>query len=882
MTDGPTGTPTAWHALPGDAVLDRLDTTHHGLSDDEATARLGQHGPNRLPEPRPVNALTLLLRQFRSPLILVLVVAGAATLLLREYADSAVILSVLVINAIIGFTQERRADRSVQALMALTSPTAVIRRDGRTRTVEAATLVPGDVVVVAAGDRVPADLRLLDASGLRADESLLTGESRTVAKATEPDTVDRLAADRRSMLHLGTTVTTGRAVGVVVETGSGTVLGGIALDVGGQERPPTPLQRRMTRFANLIAVLVLVTSSLVYGLGVAVGGDPVTLLLVAVALAVAVVPEDLPAALTIVLSVGVRRMARRRVIVRTLPAVETLGSTTVIGSDKTGTLTENRMRAVMLWTAAGQRPFDDVDRDTDAAVDALLRTVVLSNDARLPDVGDPTELALLAAADAKGLDPTDVRDGTTVLLDVPFRTEQQSSHVVVDDGGALQHVKGAPERLIDLADTLLSASGKTVPLDRAAAAAAARAMAAAGLRVLATGHMRRDDVPDADAGPPSGLTLTGLIGLQDPPRAGVADAIARCRRAGVRVMMITGDHPETAVAIARQLGIAEPDGPVRAVTGAELARTDDATLATLVADTAVFARVAPDHKLRIVRALQAQDEVVAVTGDGVNDAPALKAADLGVAMGRDGTDVAREAADMILVEDDFTAIVDAVEQGRVVFDNLRKATYFLLSTGAAAIVALTVATVSGMPLPYTPAGLLWLNVVTNGLQDVALAFERGEPDVLDRPPRGRRESIVPFGLWERTVLTGATMALGSLWLARWAADAGLDADAQRGAALSTLVVAMALHAYNARSVRRSILATDPRTNRLLLGSVLGSLAVHVAALGWEPTRTLLRVAPIGAGAWGRIALVALAVVAVSEVHKRLRPADGPAADRRSR
>ncbi len=863
----------AWHALDGTETLARLATGPEGLTAEEAAARLAEHGPNRLPEPEPAGALTLLARQFRSPLILVLVAAAVATLALREYADSTVILTVLVLNALIGFSQERRADRSVQALMALTSPTAVVRRDGRAATVDAATLVPGDVVVLAAGDRVPADLRLLEASGLRADESLLTGESHTVAKSTDPVPAERLAADRRSILHLGTTVTTGRAVGAVVATGAGTVLGGIATDVGGQERPPTPLQRRMTRFANLIAVIVLATSVAVYGLGVAVGGDPTTLLLVAVALAVAVVPEDLPAVLTIVLSVGVRRMARRRVIVRTLPAVETLGSTTVIGSDKTGTLTENRMRATTVWTAAGERELEGADPGADAALDALLRTAVLTNDARLPDVGDPTELALLTAADDAGLPPDGVRDRADVLLDVPFRSEQQSSHVVVDDGGPLQHVKGAPERLIALADTVLTADGTTEPLDRAAASAVARRLAADGLRVLATAHVRRDDVPDADAGPPAGLTLTGLVGLQDPPRPGVADAIARCRRAGVRVLMITGDHPDTATAIARQLGIADTDAAA-AITGDELARTDDATLARRVRDTDVFARVAPDHKLRIVRALQAQGAVVAVTGDGVNDAPALKAADLGIAMGRDGTDVAREAADMILVEDDFTAIVDAVEQGRVVFDNLRKATYFLLSTGAAAIVALTLATVTGLPNPYTPAALLWLNVVTNGLQDVALAFERGEPDVLDRPPRERRDGIVSGVLWERTALIGTTMALGSLWLFHWAGDVGLTPDARRGAALTTLVLGMAVHAYNARSVRRSIVASDPRTNRLLLGSVLGSVALHVAALHWAPTRTLLRVAPVEGAGWARMLLVAALVVLVSELHKRLRPVDG--------
>jgi len=878
----------AWHALGTADALERLDSSRSGLSRVEAAERLERFGENRLVAEPPVSDLVLLVRQFRSPLILILLVATAVTVLLQEYADAAVIVAVLVLNTVIGFTQERRADRSVHALMSLASPTAVVVRGGRRERIDAVALVPGDIVALEAGDRVPADLRVLDASALRGDESLLTGESSPVEKCSDPVDAGVLAAERRSMLHMGTTVAAGRALGLVVGTGSRTVLGSIAEHMGQQERPPTPLQRRMTRFANIIAVAVLGSTVLAFGLGVALGGSPSEMFLTAVALAVAVVPEGLPVAFTIAMALGVRRMAQRRVIVRTLPAVETLGSTTVIGSDKTGTLTENRMTVTSMWTPAGwshvgddtlpvdgtSRPIDPDVLARDTPLHELLRTAVLANDASLGEdeergVGDPTEIALLVAGVRCGLDPEGVRQGSRILLDVPFSAEQRSSFVVVDEDGPMLRLKGAPERVVELSSTMLGPDGAEHPLDAEAVLAAAAQMAGRGLRVLATAQRRVADGLSADDPAPGDLVLTGLVGMQDPPRTGVRDAIARCRSAGIRVIMITGDHPATARAIASDLGIVAGED-ANVVTGVEVERADDATLAALVLRTPVFARVAPDHKLRITLALQQHGEVVAVTGDGVNDAPALKAANIGVAMGRDGTDVAREASDMVLTDDDFVAIVAAVEEGRVVFDNVRKVTYFLLSTGMASIVAILTAIATGLPLPYTPAALLWLNVVTNGLQDVALAFEPGEPDVLDRPPRARREGIVSRVLWERTVITGTAMALGSLWLFTWAIDRGLSADAQRGAALTTFVVAMALHAYNARSERRSILASDPRTNPLLLGAVLGALIIHVAALYWGPTQALLRIAPFGAGGWSRMVAVALVVVGLSELHKWLR------------
>ncbi len=898
MTQRDTGqTPTRdtahdWHARTAAEVCAELDVDpRRGLTSAEANERLERHGPNVLEREKPRTALQVLLAQFASPLISILVVAFVVTILIDEYTDAAVIAAVLVINASIGFVQERRAERSVDALMALAAPRSSVLRDGHVVDVDASELVPGDVVELTSGTRVPADLRLVRATTLDVDESLLTGESATVRKSTDAVAADLLAADRVNLVYMGTVVSSGRGTGVVVETSTSTQLGSIAQSIRTQQRPMTPLQARMKRFANVVAVAVLGSTAVAFATGVALGTPPSDMFLTAVALAVAVVPEGLPVALTVALALGVRRMASRNAIIRVLPAVETLGSTNVIGSDKTGTLTANRMTVVAVWTPDGGHrslgPADDLD-GADAGLGAVARTAVLSNEADLghesdadaavvEEHGDPTEVALLEFATRAGFDVAGLRRDTPVLAEVPFESRLRLSYVVVDEDGPVLRAKGAPERILELSEAM--DAGDEERLDPDAVLAAAEQMAADGLRVLATAERRLDvEVDDVDPHAPpraGGLVLTGLVGMHDPPRPGVVESIGQCRRAGIRVVMITGDHAATARAIARELAIVDDDD-ARVVTGVEVESIDDRDLERVVDEVDVFARVAPDHKLRVVRALQASGRVVAVTGDGVNDGPALKAADIGVAMGRSGTDVAREASDMVLTDDDFVSIAAAVEEGRVVFDNVRKVTYFLLSTGAASIVAIITSILAGLPLPYVPAALLWLNVVTNGLQDVALAFDRGEPDVLDRPPRRRDEGVVSRVLWERTVLTGVAMAAGSLWLFVWAIDAGLDEAQQRGAALTTLVVAMAFHVYNSRSERRSIVVTHVAGNRFLLSASIGAVALHVAALYWQPTRDVLQIADVPAAAWMRIGVVALAVVLVSELHKWLRSRDGVA------
>ncbi len=889
----------AWHAAPADAVWERLDTAPGGLDPDEAARRLAEVGPNTVGSDEPPSAWLVLVRQFASPLIWILLVAAVVTVAIGEYVDTGVIVAVLVLNATIGFTQERKAEKSVRALMQLAAPTSTVRRGGRLVEVRGEDLVPGDVVVLESGVRVPADLRIVEATALEVDESLLTGESRPVGKTVEPVRPDALAADRTCMAHMGSAVASGRGRGVVVATGVRTQLGQIAESIRTEIEPETPLTRRMRRFANIIAVAVGGAAVAAFALGLAVGEPLGEMFLTAVALAVAIVPEGLPIALTVAMALGVRRMAQRNAIIRNLPAVETLGSTQVIGSDKTGTLTENRMTVTRLWTPDGLwavRPQDatddapplaptEIDTEVDARADARSLTLaggVLSNEADLvwpngdePEVrGEPTEGALLLAAWTAGIDPVSLRDAHRTEAEQPFESVlAYSASLRTHEDVRTLWVKGAPERVVDFC-TRMRRGDTDIDLDQAEVLAAAEAMAHAGLRVLAVAA--RPDAPAARDGrlpEPSDLVLVGLQGMLDPARQGVPEAIAGCREAGMRVVMITGDHAVTARAIAHDIGITSSHGEVgdgSVLTGRDMESIDDATLRDKVRHVDVFARVAPEHKHRIVKALQHHGDITAVTGDGVNDGPALKAADIGVAMGQSGTDVAREASDMVLTDDNFVSIYAAVEEGRVVFENVRKVTYFLLSTGVAAIAVLLYSLGAGLTLPLLPAQLLWLNVVTNGLQDVALAFEPGERHVLDRPPRRREEPIVSRLLWERTAFTGLTMAVGALWLYHWAIDQGFTLDQQRTVALTTLVLAMAFHVYNARSERRSFFALNPLRNPFLLAATAGALTIHALALQWEPTQFVLRVAPVDAGAWLRMVTVAASVVVVSELHKLVR------------
>ncbi len=880
----------AWHALDVADVLRELGASASGLTSEEARRRLRRYGPNEIEGERPTPTWFVLLRQLRSPLIYILVGAAAVTLALGEYIDAGVIAAVLVLNSAIGFVQERRAEAAVLALAKLSSPQARVLRDGRDVVIPSRELVPGDVVFLESGMRVPADVRLLAVTALMADESLLTGESVPVAKGVDRVPAEAPVADRTSMAFAGTVIVSGRGRGVVVSTGTATAVGRIAEAIRRAERPETPLQRRMEGFARTVGLVVGAGAAITFALGTALGEPASHMFTVAVALAVAAVPEGLPVVFTITLALGVRRMARRNAIVRRLPAVETLGSTTVIATDKTGTLTENRMVVRAVWTAGGlyrlePGPVAPPPAEPPALPEQLRMTLmagVLTNEAEVafrPDgydaTGDPTEVALLLSAAAFGLDPEALREAWDLEVEIPFEPVRQYSAALRRNGGRrVVFVKGAPERVIERCTHLLTDSGPA-PFDREQVLGEAYRLAAEGFRVLA---MAVRPVEGSAALEPElgGLVLAGLQAMQDPPRLGVREAIAGCHRAGIRVIMVTGDHAGTARAIAAEVGIG--GGAPRVVTGAELAAMPEQELEEVVQATDVFARVAPEDKLRIVQALRRRQEVVAVTGDGVNDAPALRAADIGVAMGRSGTDVAREAADIVLADDNFVTIFAAVREGRVTFDNIRKVTYFLISTGAASLVTLPAALILGWPVPFVAAQLIWLNLVTNGLQDVALAFEPGDPDVLDGPPRPPREGIISPILWERTLFVGLVMAAGTLAIFRWELDRpGTSLAQAQTAALTALVLFQVFHVGNSRSEWQSVFLRNPLSNPFLFYATAAAVGIHVAAIYAPPTQYVLRIEPIDAGAWLRIVLTAASVIAVSELHKLLRRPPGRAA-----
>jgi Ca2+-transporting ATPase len=776
--------------------------------------------------------------------------------------------------------------------MHLVAPHARVIREGREWDVESRELVPGDLVLLESGGRVPADLRLLSATALLVDESLFTGESVPVTKTTARlDRDELVVGDRTNMVYAGSVVASGRGRGYVVATGGVTELGAIAHQVRTGERAETPLQQRMTRFAHVVGIVVVVAAVAAFALGVARGESVADMFIVAVALAVSAIPEGLPVVFTITLALGVRRMARRNAIIRRLPAVETLGSTTVIGSDKTGTLTENRMTVQKIWaggrtftvTETGPRTADAVQEDGATVEVAAERPLyltllagVLTNEAGLvvtdegyDTQGDPTEAALLVAAARLGVDPAEARARDAVHAEIPFEPQRQySGSVRRQADGHVVFVKGAPERVLRMCTRLLTTEG-AIDLDQDRVLEAAGELASEGLRVLGMATGVWSPAPTPDRPPePAGLTFVGLQGSMDPPRAGVREAIGGCQESGIRVVMITGDHAATARAIGGQLGIGSRDAPV--LTGAELGAMDDAALRARVTEVSIYARVAPEHKLRVVQALQSHGEVVAVTGDGVNDAPALKAAEIGVAMGKSGTDVAREASDMVLADDNFASIYAAVQEGRITFDNLRKVTFFLISTGAAEVLAILTALVVQWPLPFLPAQILWLNLVTNGLQDVALAFEPGEPGVLRRPPRRRDEGVISGLLWERTLVTGLVMAAGTLLMFWWElSDSGEIGRAQT-VALTTMVLYQVFHVGNCRSERRSVFALSPWSNPFLFAATAAALLVHVAALYVPPTQFLLRVEALDAGTWIRMALVASTILVAVEAHKWLR------------
>ena len=865
-------------------VLDSLGTVTGGLSDDEAAARLVAFGPNTLPRRKPPGLAEILLRQFKSPLIYLLAIAAAVSLVIGEAKDAAFILGVLLINAVIGTVQEARAERASQALQQLLRIRAAVRRSHRVLDVDAEMLVPGDVVYLESGNRVPADIRLIDAHGLEADESLLTGESLPVTKRADwsggPGTP---LADRLNMLHAGAMVARGRCHGAVVATGTNSAIGSLALDVIRSEGGRPPLVERMERFTRRIAIAVLVAAAGIAVLGVVIGRYAITeMFMFGVALAVSAIPEGLPVALTVALAIGTTRMARRGVIVRRLAAVEGLGSCTLIASDKTGTLTCNELTVQQVRspdgriygvTGEGFVPEGSflvdglpVEPDQAAALEDLACSVTLCNEAELLQRdggwtwrGDPTDVALLAMAYKLGWRKDATRELHPQLNEIPFEPERQFAATFNRHGDAVRvHVKGAPERVVGM----LAPGHDTEEL-----LATAREMAEAGYRVLAVAQgpapadLGAEDSPPA----PANLAFAGLVGMIDPLRPGVRKAVAEAHEAGVATVMVTGDHPLTALAISRDLGLASSAEEV--ITGADLVAAPPSSLASLIARTKVFARVAPHQKLEIVNAARAAGHFVAVTGDGINDAPALRAANIGVAMGKSGTDVAREAAELVISDDHFGTITAGIEEGRIAYNNIRNVIYLLVSTGAAEVILVALALVFGSPIPLLPVQLLWLNLVTNGIQDVALAFEPGVGDELRSPPRPPRESIFNRLMIERTLVAALFMGVVGFGLFSWCLSAGWSEDAARNALLMLMVLFENVHLFNCRSETRSAFTMSPLRSPVLMLGIVAAFSIHVSMTYLPVGNLLLATQPVDATLWLKLLALSVPILIVMELHK---------------
>jgi len=883
---------TRWHAVPADEALRLLRTGEQGLDAAEVLARRAIFGENALPKrPRP-GALIVYLRQFKSPLIYLLLAAAVVSLAIGEFTDAAFIFIVLQVNAIIGAVQESRAAASAEALDTLVRHRAVVRRDGARTEIDGVDLVPGDIVEIAAGAAVPADIRLLRQRELKIDESLLTGESTPVTKSHDAiPPPDAVLGDRTTLLHAGSTVLTGRALGVTVRTGLHTEIGRIAEAMAAAEAPPPPLVGRLERFSRRIGyamvavILLLGTVQLLRGMALT------EVFFVAVALAVAAIPEGLPVAITVALAIATRRMARRNVIVRQLPAVEGLGACTIVASDKTGTLTVNQLTARRLYlpTAGdldvggeGYAPQGEILSDgrpaAVCAIDAARRLALsgaLCNEATyevdedgVRHLGDTVDVAFLALAAKLGLDRAGILASQPQIEIVPYEPLRRFAASFNRDGDAsIANVKGAAETIIPMCAGIDAAA----MLDRASR------MAADGYRVLAVarGEVSATAAAAADTASLSSLEFLGFVGLIDPLRPEAAPAVEACRAAGVAVCMVTGDHPATALAIARDLGIATGESGV--VTGSRLAALgeDRAAIDAIVAEARVFARAEPIQKLVLVQALQRLGHFVAVTGDGVNDVPALGAANIGVAMGRDGTDVARGAADLILTDDNFASIVSGIEEGRVAYDNVRKLIYLLVTTGVGELVLFLLAIAVGLPLPIFAVQLLWLNLVTNGIQDIALAFEKGEPGVLKRRPRPPRQPIFDRRMIEQVALMGGWMgiaAFGSFW---YLLEQGIPEAEARNLVLLLMVLFENVHAFNARSERRSVFRIPFAANPFLVLAVIAAQGLHIAAMYTPGLSDVLGVAPISFPAWLSVAGVALSLMAVAEVYKvRRHPEDG--------
>ncbi len=820
-----------WHVLSSGEVATHLTVDPDvGLTTEEAARRIVQYGLNEIRERPPRPLWRMFLDQFTDFMILVLIGAAIISGIVGEPPDAIAIVVIVLLNGVIGFVQEYRAERAVAALKLLAASTARVRRGGHVTDLSALQLVPGDVVLLEAGNTMPADLRLIETVQLKVDESPLTGESVPVEKQTAPlPEAEVPLGDRVNLAYKGTSVTYGRGSGLVIATGMHTELGRIASMLGKEEAAKTPLQKRLARFGQRLALAALAICGIVFAVGVLRGESVVLMFLTAVSLAVAAIPEALPAVVTVSLALGARRMVKKQALIRRLPAVETLGSVTYICSDKTGTLTQNKMRVEQLFVS-GQPEGGSMGRQESWR--RLLKALALSNDATRHEdghmIGDPTEVALFQGADERGYGKAELLVKAPRVAELPFDSDRKCMTTLHREGSeVVAFTKGAPEQVVALCDGQLTGDAR-IALDPAAVLDRADRMAADGLRVLAVAYRTWPDLP-AELTPDSverGLTFLGLVGLMDPPREEAREAVALCKSAGITPVMITGDHPATARAIALRLGIIENNDAV--LTGQELAKLPLEEYEARVEGIRVYARVSPEQKIMIVKGLQDKGEFVAMTGDGVNDAPALQRADIGIAMGLAGTDVAREAAHMILLDDNFATIVTAVREGRRIFDNIRKFIKYTMTSNAGEVWTIFLAPFLGLPIPLLPIHILWINLVTDGLPGLALAVEPEEKGLMERPPRPPRESIFAHGMWQDIIWVGLLMGGVALFTQAWAYRTG-HAHWQT-MVFTVLTLSQMGNVLALRSERESFYTLGPLTNLPLLGAVLLTFALQMATI----------------------------------------------------
>ncbi|MCX2794963.1 HAD-IC family P-type ATPase [Microbulbifer thermotolerans] len=878
MTD--TDAQRQWHCLPAKEAANRLDSGEEGLSVEEANHRLAAYGPNTLPQPRLPGFLHLFLRQFVSPLIYVLLAAMVVSLIAGKFADATFIGLILLLNALIGALQEYHAHRSAQALRKLMVSRARVIRGGEILEIDAESLVPGDLLLLASGDRVPADLRLLESVGLEVDESVLTGESLPVSKNSDLlCDADTPVAERINQCFAGSLVTSGRARGLVTATGLHTEMGKLSLTLESAETVQPPLFQRIERFSKKLTIALLTTVAILAAIELARDTPPLVIFMTAVALAVSAIPEGLPMALTVVLSIATRRMVKRNVIVRKLVAVESLGSCTVIAADKTGTLTENRLTASEVAFCDGEGftvdggilPSHPQSSPVDHAIMArVARAAALCNEAELHPLengqwhssGDAVDQALLVMAHKTGFSRAQLLQTYPLKGQIHYEPAlgfAATSHANPQGQGGRQLVcvKGALEKLLPMCSRMATADGD-VPLDSASITEQMHRLAERGARVLALAEGELGESETLSQEKLQNLCLLGLAAMFDPLRPEAAAAVEECKQAGIHLCMLTGDHPHTALSIARELKLAEQGD--KAVTGTDLAQAEargEAAVDALTADTRVYARVSPEQKLTIVQSLQRQGEFVAVTGDGVNDAPALNSAHVGVAMGEQGTEVAKESADLLLADDNFASVVAGVEEGRIAYRNIRKVIFFLISTGAAEVVLFILTTAFGLPLPLTAVQLLWLNLVTNSVQSIGLALEPGEGDEMQRPPRSPQESLFDPLMLRRVITAGLVMGGLAFGCFYWLLEQGWEVDAARNSVLLLMVLFENVQVFNSRSEYRSIFRQPLFSNSILLLGTLAGQGIHILSLYSPLMQDLLGVSPVSAREWVTLLTVAL-------------------------